>query len=99
MLKGPATHWNGQPPGSLYAVRSTCYVGCRYLRPRPHRRQRLRAILVRAQVPLEEGPRPVPGVDLRRGVDALERHGINAAAERVAHRRSPWRGVLVDLRL
>src|SRR5438067_7421305 len=38
----------------------------------------------RSEVPLEERPRPVPGVDLLRCVDALECLGVHQAAEHVA---------------
>src|SRR6478672_5536903 len=67
--------------------------------PRRHLRCGLRAILVRPQDPLEEHPRPIPRVDLRRRIDALEGLWIDAAAERVAYRRAPGRGIDVDLRL
>ena len=60
--------------------------------------RRLR-ILIRAQVPFEERPRPVPGIPLIGRVIALERRHVHAPVERVAHARGPGHRVDVDLRL
>src|SRR5688572_13670969 len=46
----------------------------------PRRRRRLRLVLMRPQIPLEEHPRPVPRVDLLRRIHALERVRIHPAA-------------------
>src|SRR5690242_16677297 len=36
--RGPTTHWSGQPPGSRYEVRGTCYISCSYWRTCPSTR-------------------------------------------------------------
>ena len=59
--------------GGIFAMRSARHVPRLCRLTRTHRRRRLRPVLVRAQVPVEERPRPTPRVDLLRRVDALER--------------------------
>src|SRR5687767_3166494 len=69
------------------------------LRSRPIRRRRLRAVLVRSQVPVEESPDSVPRVDLLGGIVALEGARIDAAVEGVADAPAPAGWIHIDLGL
>src|SRR3989337_174128 len=74
--------------------------GANYTRRAPSSLLRLlRAVLVGTQDPIEERPRPVPGVNLRGRVHPLQGVRVHPTAERVSYRRPPRGGVDVDLGL
>lgn len=61
--------------------------------------RRLRRIEIRTQMPVEECPRTVPGIDLLGRVDSRERFGIDAPTESMTAARSPGRRIDIDLGL